>query len=448
MVDAAAPQHQQRLKDIPTIADPITPAGWNAHLSRMSLVFALTGLDDAAVHATMRKTLLFLSLGAHGAQRVAHLSPELRQVAAGQPEETYEHYKQVLTAVFAPATESDMAKSDFKRRKQGRKEPIQTFHNAKLRLFLEAYRLQIHQLDANRMENFLDEWLEAIFHERVKHDVLDHKPYDTPEALLNRAMQSTAKYRALLPASAPATSYGGLYSTNQPGAETGGGAEPVAARNGGGVGGPEPMELGAMEAEERQEDQEDVLAAMDYMEAQSESDFWEDSNTQSYTVTNAMDTANPGRDNRACFSCGQIGHLKRDCWQRPRNQAREARNRVRGWGATAGPPRGAAGGPPPAGRATAWRPRGRGAAWAASRGLRRPAAEARPSNYTRTAELLQAEMARGGRGPRDNYLNALRQIQQEAINHPQQMEEVIGRQLDEASGDPEGNYSPQFHTNF
>jgi hypothetical protein len=448
MEPGAAPQ--QRLKDIPTISDPITPAAWNAHLSRMSLVFAMTGLADNAQQATMRKTLLFLSLGAHGAQRVAHLSPELRQAAAGQPEETYQHYQQVLTAVFSPATESDMAKSDFKRRKQGKREPIQTFHNAKLRLFLEAYRLQIHQLDQNRMENFLDEWLDAICHERVKHDVLDHKPYDNPEGLLNRAMQSTAKYRALLPPSAPAASYIGLYSTNQPGAETGGEVGAAnAVRNGGGAGGAEPMELGAVE---ESDDQEAMLAAMDYAEEQPEKDYWEDFNTQSYTVANALDADN-GRDNRACFACGEVGHIKRDCWRRPKNQAQAARNRVRGWGSE---PRGRMAPTPPATaawrpRGGAWRPRGgAGRGWGAAAGPGR-VGDRQGSNYRRTAELVQAEMARGGRGPRNNYLNALRQIQEEAAqvnSFPQQTEEVIRQQLDEPGNHQEdGNYT-QYQSNF
>ena len=82
------------------------------------------------------------------------------------------------------------------------------------------------------------------------------------------------------------------------------------------------MEIGMFDAEE-EDDMEATLASLSYEETPAEKDVWEDPATQ--TVLMVINN----KETRACFTCQKVGHLKRDCWRRPKNQSIAARNRVR-----------------------------------------------------------------------------------------------------------------------
>ena len=153
----------------------------------------------------MRRVLLYLSLGNEGAQKAYHMSPEQRP-----PDETYAAYVAALSQIFVPRQESDMAKLDYRRCKQGKTEAIQTFHARKVRLFMDAFRVEPANMAA-RMEQFTDDYIESIVSREVKLELLQNKPYATPEAVLTRAMSSCATHRALVPEGAPAGAFDGLH---------------------------------------------------------------------------------------------------------------------------------------------------------------------------------------------------------------------------------------------
>ena len=307
----AAGERRFQMKSLPIIDSKITPAVWNAHLGRVNLTFAVEGLTDVPANAEMRRVLLYLSLGNEGAQKAYHMSPEQRP-----PNETYAAYVAALSQIFVPRQESDMAKLDYRRCKQGKTEAIQTFHARKVRLFMDAFRVEPANMAA-RMEQFTDDYIESIVRREVKLELLQNKPYATPEAVLTRAMSSCATHRALVPEGAPASAFDGLHSTNHYGATT-----TAAVKAGAAAGGVEPMEIGMFDAEE-EDDMEATLASLTYEETPAEKDVWEDPTTQ--TVLMVINN----KETRACFSCQKIGHLKRDCWRRPKNQSIAARNRVR-----------------------------------------------------------------------------------------------------------------------
>ena len=196
------------MKSLPIIDAEITPVAWNAHLGRLNLTFLVEGLPDNAANSQLRRVLLYLSLGNAGAQKAYHMAPDTRA-----PEETYAQYVEALSQIFVPRQESDMAKLDYKKCKQARTEAIQTFHGRKVRLFMDAFRVDRENIQA-WMEQFLDDYLDSIVRREVKMDLLEHKPYATPEEVLTRAMTSSAKHRALIPDGAPTSAFDGLFSTN------------------------------------------------------------------------------------------------------------------------------------------------------------------------------------------------------------------------------------------
>ena len=290
------------LKDLPTVSDPITSAAWRAHLKRINLFFHIKGVQDVAANNALKRTLLFYSLGNAGGVKAYHLSPDQRP-----PNETYADYLAELGKVFVPPQESDMARSDFRKCRQAKNEPLQSFHNKKTRLWYDAYQITPANI-ASHMDNFLEEYLTSIVRREVKLDLIEGKPYARPEDLLSRALSSAAKHRMLIPDGAPAAAYDGLHSTNQSAAAcvptTGAGARAAAAG--------EPMEIGALS----QEDGYATCAAAGLDSWLDEVNTWEDPETQSF---NAMDQT--GNSTSLCWQCHKPGHQKRDCWMRPRNQA-------------------------------------------------------------------------------------------------------------------------------
>ena len=382
---ANANDQRFQMKNLPIIDATITPAAWNAHLGRINLTFMVEGLTDTPANSQLRRVLLYLSLGNAGAQKAYHMAPDQRP-----PAETYAQYVEALSQIFVPRQESDMAKLDYKKCKQGKTEAIQTFHARKVRLFMDAFRVDQANI-ANWMEQFLDDYLDSIVRREVKMDLLEHKPYARPEDVLTRAMTSCAKHRALIPAGAPLAAYDGLHSTNHYSAT-------AAAQRTNGAAAAEPMELGMFEPETTEDDMESVLASLSYQETQAEKDIWEDPSTQIIlTLVNSKET-------RACYSCQKVGHLKRDCWRRPKNQATAARNRVRQQGGPQG---------------------------AARRGARtsfQSGRQGQPSGaYQRTTDLVNNAGWRGQNtftGPGDNtrssYLNALYDIQANGLHYEAQ----------------------------
>ena len=149
------------------------------------------------------------------------------------------------------------------------------------------------------------------------------------------------------------------------------------------------MEIGMFDAEE-EDDMEATLASLTYEETPAEKDVWEDPTTQ--TVLMVINN----KETRACFSCQKIGHLKRDCWRRPKNQSIAARNRVRQQSGN----------------------KGMGAARRGTKAGPFQGRQGQPSStYQKTADLVSNAGWRGQNGStssgdtRNSYLNALYDIQ-------------------------------------
>ena len=370
------------LKDLPTILDPINSAAWRAHLKRINLFFHIKGVTDVPANNALKRTLLFYSLGNAGGIKAYHLSPDQRPA-----DETYANYLAELGKVFVPPQESDMARSDYRKCKQSKNEPLQTFHNRKTRLFYDAYQITPGNIQSH-MDNFLEEYLASIVRREVKLDLIEGKPYARPEDLLSRALSSAAKHRMLIPDGAPASAYDGLHSTNQSATATTP-APSSSTRAAAAAAAGEPMEIGVL----NQEDGYATCAAIGADAWVDEVNSWEDPETQSF---NALDQT--GNSTSLCWQCHKPGHQKRDCWQRPRNQAL--------MGARGGVARS---------RPGAYRPgyqRGRGQRAGTGRG-------SSTVGYRRTVEIAQ-QAGRGGpqafsRQPARNsgYLNALYDIHEE-----------------------------------
>ena len=158
------------MKSLPIIDADITPAAWNAHLGRISLTVLVEGLPENAENSQMRRVLLYLSQGNAGAQKAYHMAPDQRVA-----DETYAQYVEALSQIFVPQQESDMAKLDYKKCRQAKTEAIQSFHGRKVRLFMDAFRVNRDNIAA-WMEQFLDDYLDSIMRREVKMDLLEHKP--------------------------------------------------------------------------------------------------------------------------------------------------------------------------------------------------------------------------------------------------------------------------------
>ena len=369
------------LKYLPTIQDPINSAAWRAHLKRINLFFHIKGVQDVPANNALKRTLLFYSLGNAGGIKAYHLSPDQRP-----GDETYANYLAELGKVFVPPQESDMARSDYRKCKQAKNEPLQSFHNKKTRLFYDAYQITPQNI-ASHMDNFLEEYLASIVRREVKLDLIEGKPYARPEDLLSRALSSAAKHRMLIPDGAPASAYDGLHSTNQ--SATVSAPTQGASARGAAAAAVEPMEIGMF----NQGDDYATCAAFNTEAWLDEVNTWEDPETQSF---NALDQA--GNTSSLCWQCHKPGHQKRDCWLRPRNQALMG---ARGGASTT--------------RGNSFRPgysRGRGQRSRGSRGSNSVA-------YRRTVEIAQ-QAGRGGPqafsrqpGRGQGYINALYDIYEE-----------------------------------
>ena len=135
------------LKDLPTISDPITSAGWRAHLKRINLFFHIKGVADVPANNALKRTLLFYSLGNAGGQKAYHLSPDQRPA-----EETYANDLAELGKVFVPPQDSDMARSDYRKCKQAKNE---LFRPSTTRT--HAYQINPQNI-ASHVDNYLEEY--------------------------------------------------------------------------------------------------------------------------------------------------------------------------------------------------------------------------------------------------------------------------------------------------
>ena len=63
-------------------------------------------------------------------------------------DETYAQYVEALGQIFVPQQESDMAKLNYKKFRQARTEAIQSFHGRKVRLFMDAFRVNCDNIAA------------------------------------------------------------------------------------------------------------------------------------------------------------------------------------------------------------------------------------------------------------------------------------------------------------
>ena len=225
-----------------------------------------------------QKDLLFLSLEGGASRR---LSEEMSPNSPTSTALTFEAYCKLLSSVFEPSADSELARASFQSCKQGSAEDIQSFYIRKLNLFKRAYvgGSQIH---------FIDSFLSTVYHSKVREEILRSKP-STCEELYSAACDAVAFVRRL---GGSSQSHKGLASVL--GYESLGSHSQAA----------EPMELGQLNAQQEEDYQPNQLCGFTSEEMnfigsmENEDDF------------NYWNSLNQLTTDQVCWHCQKSGHRR------------------------------------------------------------------------------------------------------------------------------------------
>ena len=301
---------------------------WRVHCQSLDLHFeAKRCRPEEPGHWAAMKRVLFMSLTQDQRARTADLTP------TGRPGiETYVQYKELLSRAFVPPAESEVVRQQYMQTRQRNNEPIQTYNARITNLWRGAFNITPATHDL-LWPSFLTHYIGTVVHQGVKMDLLEKKDrINNTASLLTVCMASVAKHRAMLHPATPADSkmWAGIQATAMSDVSAATGGREWTPTAGGSMPGTvsmravnlpagEPMDLSALYDNSSMEDEaeETMLGALHEIEE------WE-GGQQTFLAA-----LQDGRQERLCFSCNKPGHLKRDCWKRPRN-ARLAQLRGRG----------------------------------------------------------------------------------------------------------------------
>lgn len=376
---------------------------WRVHCQSLDLHFeAKRCRPEEATHWAAMKRVLFMSLTQEQRARTADLTP------TGRPGlETYDQYKEILSRAFVPPAESEVVRQQYMQTRQRSNEPIQTYNARITNLWRGAFNITPATHDL-LWPSFLTHYIGTVVHQGVKLDLLEKKDtINNSAALLTVCMASVAKHRAMLHPATPADSklWGGIQATAMSDVSASSGGREWTLTAGGSVPGtvsmrtanlaaPEPMDLSALyESSSMDEETEETMLG-----ALQEIEEWEGG--QQSIIAALQD----GRQERLCYSCQKPGHLKRDCWKRPRN-ARLAQLRGSG-GWRGGRGRGGRGG-------GGWRGRGQGPQQATIDAARGGGWRGAPAPTVTTGwPAMPAPNPGYSSGNSSNYLNAIYEASQ------------------------------------
>ena len=89
------------------------------------------------------------------------------------PEATDAAYMAWIRGVYQPASESDLARTEFKQRKQGIKETILDYVTSKIALFEAAFNV-----DERSFTTLLDSVIDGVFNSVIKRRIQRNRPTD------------------------------------------------------------------------------------------------------------------------------------------------------------------------------------------------------------------------------------------------------------------------------
>ena len=121
-------------------------------------------------------------------EALRRIAPYRRDTETWVQNPTWRGYLQVLRGAFLPTQEGDLAKLEYRARKQGRLEPITSFLNDKIALADIAYG------ETLIFENLVDDVIEATYNNVVKKKIRTGHPADIQQ-LVNIAVTAVADER-------------------------------------------------------------------------------------------------------------------------------------------------------------------------------------------------------------------------------------------------------------
>ena len=283
-------------------------------------------------------SLLLATMQGKAAERTTQLQPNTPAYNAtihdgNTPREwdRFMNYFRRVEELFLPREESDMAKQNFRDRKQSIKEDSASYGQDKIALFHLAYSDE----QANQMFSFLkDEYISGIYNPVVKRRLVESN-INTEEDLRLRTIQLVAEERKkyLVYHCSDSTSLDGLLSTSR------------AAY----TGGPESMELDQLQklqgagpcyrcgkqghtARECRANWDTISGKGDKKSAQS-GRFGGGRDNKSSGNSNSGKT---DKSNAECRYCHKIGHWIADCRKRKADEKKKAAGAGRGGGGSRG----------------------------------------------------------------------------------------------------------------
>ena len=168
------------LSSLPKFSGKETWRCWSTSYENWLYANNLENIGDERI-----KNSILLAFRDEALRRIA---PYRRDTEAWVQNPTWRGYLQVLRGAFLPTQEGDLAKIEYKARKQGRLEPITSFLNDKIALADIAYG------ETLIFENLVDDVIEATYNNVVKKKIRTGHPADIQQ-LVNIAVTAVADER-------------------------------------------------------------------------------------------------------------------------------------------------------------------------------------------------------------------------------------------------------------
>ena len=246
---------------------------WSSFLSRFE---AWCTSEDVLKNPALCKSYLYQSIMGSAANCIVAIKPG----TAFYETSTFREYADKLDLIFRPASDAAVAKAAYEDRIQGEEESVQTFFVQKKNLWCLAFPEE----DPETSLRLIDDTIKGLSNKGVVKHILANRPYTSFERCLTVAQSGVAMQRQLnsmgfenltkgLACSGPVRKNLAEYAVYQ----------------GGKGGGGEPMDIGAVVAENDDDlidlEMTDLIAAA--------------------TTT--------GGFSGSCYKCGKTGHMIRNC---------------------------------------------------------------------------------------------------------------------------------------
>ena len=237
-----------------------------------------------------RKIVLLSAMRSDAQTKTRNLKPG---AAAFDDAETFEDFAQIVYQVFAPPAESELARSEFAARSQGRREDISSYLSEKFALYDSGFKAE--------EQNFyvlLQETIKGIFSPVIKRMVRRGNPQNETE-LRAMAIQAVAFERE---------AYEMGYSESQ---SLDGLEASTVIRNYQAGRGEEPMQLGKISEQRCFSCNKTGHYQRDCYQKQR--GFNPNKANPSHSRKGQFNQNQEKSKQKQCFQCGKTGHIKADC---------------------------------------------------------------------------------------------------------------------------------------